>query len=114
MKDDDNEEDVEDEEFETDIDSIIEEALVDSYGPEEQLSSMLAYMTDELQLPFKVSFIGSTYTVVGKEEQYNRLKLLLKINSKQYPVDLTDVKIINTSTRNYWLVEAYKSFISNF
>ena len=34
MKDDDNEEDVEDEEFESDIDSIIEEALVDSFGPE--------------------------------------------------------------------------------
>jgi hypothetical protein len=48
---------------EGDLDGLIEEAMVDAYGEEEQLTGLYTMIEDGLVVPFETEVLGVTVTV---------------------------------------------------
>lgn len=95
---------------------IIEEATVDSYGLDEQISSWAAYLEDELEFPFLVKVMGKTVQAIKIEEEYDCLKLVVLFDDKKYRVDITDVELGQSGifhARNELLLTAYRKWRSN-
>jgi hypothetical protein len=53
---------------ERELDALVEEATVDAYGEDEQLSGFAVMIGDELALPFDTVVLGVEVSVVGIEE----------------------------------------------
>ncbi len=94
-----------------DLQEIIDEATVDCYDFEEELSGWEAYLEDVLEFPFEVLAIGKKVQVVKVEAKLDRLKLATRGEGKQYWVDLTDVEIADISSRNAKLLAAYRRWL---
>ena len=95
---------------------IIEEATVDSYGLDEEISSWAAYLEDELEFPFPVKLLGKTFQAVKIEEKHDCLKLIVASKGKKYRADLNDVELGQSGplhARNELLLTAYRKWRSN-
>lgn len=47
------------------LDAMVEEAVVDCYDEEEQLTGLAAMVEDNLKVPFQTTVLGATVTVTG-------------------------------------------------
>ena len=52
---------------EADLDKLVEEAIVDAYGEDEQLAGFYTMIVDNLALPFTTRVLGVEVTVAGIE-----------------------------------------------
>nr|MDO8087071.1 calcium-binding protein [Candidatus Sigynarchaeum springense]MDO8118596.1 calcium-binding protein [Candidatus Sigynarchaeota archaeon] len=97
------------------LDAIVEEATIDSYGFDEELGSWAVYLEDELVFPFPVRVIGKAVQAIGVEERDGVVKLKVKSSDKQYWIDLLDVEIVKRAgetNRNELLILAYRRWFS--
>ena len=73
-----------------DLDEIIMDAIIDSYGFEEQLCSWFAFFQDELIFPIHISILSNQYEAKGITVQWERLKFIIYLNDMEFLVDITD------------------------
>jgi hypothetical protein len=50
---------------EEELDALVEEATIDAYGDEEQLSGFAVMIEDKLEMPFETTILGVTVIVKG-------------------------------------------------
>ena len=50
---------------EEELDALVEEATIDAYGDDEQLSGFAVMIEDNLEMPFETMVLGVTVTVTG-------------------------------------------------
>jgi hypothetical protein len=97
------------------LDTIIEEATLDSYGLDEELCSWAMYLEDELVFPFPVKIIGKTVQVVGIEDGDGTLKFKIENESKIYKINVSDAEILvnpGEKNRNDLLIQAFRHWVS--
>ena len=71
-----------------DLDEIIMDAIIDSYGFEEQLCSWFAFFQDELIFPIHISILSNQYEAKGITVQWERLKFIIYLNDMEFLVDI--------------------------
>jgi len=50
---------------EEELDALVEEATIDAYGDDEQLSGFAVMIEDKLEMPFETTILGVTVVVKG-------------------------------------------------
>ncbi|MGO9082754.1 MAG: hypothetical protein ACLQDY_27615 [Streptosporangiaceae bacterium] len=50
---------------EEELDALVEEATIDAYGDDEQLSGFAVMIEDKLEMPFETTILGVTVIVKG-------------------------------------------------
>ena len=97
-----------------DINSLIEEILIDAYGEDEQLWAFRQTFEDEVPLPAEASVIGETVQVMKIDYDGNPQRGLratcTKADGKTYEMALADVEFPNASVAARYL-KAYRQWL---
>lgn len=75
-----------------DLDALIEEAIVDAYGKDEQRSGFLVMMEENISVPFSTMIAGSRIEVVKFDMDHERVYIRCKREGKTYSVDVLDIE----------------------
>ncbi|MBI2950821.1 hypothetical protein HYY27_01935 [bacterium] len=88
---------------------LIEEATVDCYGEEEQISGVLTSVEDNVVCPFRAKVIGEEVEVISLEwsDLGNNIKALCKYKGKTYPVDISSLEWVDPLPEGFEWAEAY-------
>lgn len=78
-------------------DSIIEEALVDSYGDIEQIASFCAYLQDTVQLPMTAHFLGRHVQIIELDNDNSRVLAVVQDGNKHSRLDLRELSVVGDS-----------------
>jgi hypothetical protein len=99
------------------LDKMLEEALVDAYGDEEQFSSIVVTLDDNLPIPFDAKVVGETVEVIGIDEQHSGLGrgvvAIVRRGEKEYRVSLAELEIPVNFKGHEW-IEMYEYFVRGF
>lgn len=85
---------------------IVEQALVDAYGDEEQIGSFCSVLQEEVKFPFRAKLLGQKISITGLGNDNSRVLAKTKNGDGVSLVDLRDIEIIETDESMVW-VEAY-------
>jgi hypothetical protein len=99
------------------LDKLVEEAMVDAYGDEEQFTSIIVTLDDNLPFPFTAQVIGETVEVIGIDERRSSLGrgVIAKVRkgNKEYNVAMSELTVPENFKGRQWL-EMYEYFIQGF
>ncbi len=88
---------------------LVKEGTVDAYGEDEQHSSLLTMIDDEVVCPFKAKVIGEEVEVVDfawPKEGYG-LYALCKRKGKKHKVDVNSLEWVKPYPKGFKWIEAY-------
>lgn len=73
---------------------LINEAVVDANGPEEELMGLAECISDNVTVPFEAKVVGESVKVVSFEEPNNgfSIKAVCQRGARKYKVDLTSIE----------------------
>jgi Calcium binding len=90
------------------LQALIEEATVDSYGEEEQLTGLWTMIEDRVVCPFRAKVIGEEVKVTGLE--WNGGEVFYAVcerKGKKHRVDLSSLEWIEPHPEGFEWIEAY-------
>jgi hypothetical protein len=94
-----------------DLDKLIEEATIDTYGEYEQRVGFYTLLDDNLSFPFPARVVGSPVTVLGldmKDEEH--ILAQVRRSSREYAVDILDLEIDGKKVRGSEWIAAYRKW----
>lgn len=91
------------------IQECIDDAIVDAYGMEEQLTGFYTVITDYVACPFKAKVIGEVVEITGFDFNESDLgfNALCKYKNKVYPIDILSVEWVEPYPEGFEWIEAY-------
>lgn len=92
------------------IRSAMDEATVDAYDPEEQISGLFNVLVDELEFPFQVSVLGEKLTATNIEMARGDnlgLDLLVDRNGQTYRIEVRSVELVEPLPEGHLTLAAY-------
>jgi len=72
--------------------NILDEALIDSYGDDEQIASFCAYLQNETKPPIYGDIAGAPVQVVDFTNDSSRVAALVDTAGKHYEIDLMSIE----------------------
>ena len=97
------------------LQELIEEATIDCYDEEEQLSGFWTMIEENVVCPFQAKVIGEEVTVTGFEWPSGRNFLAVcERNGKKYQVDLTSLEWTKPRPEGFEWIEAYFLWLEEF
>src|SRR5438132_10631633 len=88
--------------------ALIEEATVDCYGPEEQLTGLWTMIEDNVVCPFRAKVVGEEVKVIGFEPNGGHVFFATcERKGKKYQVDLGSLEWIEPHPEGFEWIEAY-------
>ncbi len=95
----------------SDLDAMIDEALVDCYNDSEMMTAMMTAIQDRLDLPFTTIVLGSTVNVVAVElNDAEEIVALCKCNGKRQRIPLLDLPLPDPPPSGAEWVAAFRRF----
>jgi hypothetical protein len=93
---------------------LIEEAIVDAYGEEEQEGGFLVMLQDNLATPFKALVVGEEVAVRAFDLGLGGRGIVAVCNRKgrKYRVSVTSLEWVAKPPKGAEWVEAYKAWLS--
>ncbi len=89
------------------LEELLEEATVDTYGDEEQFSGVLTTLQDNLPFPFQAKAVGEPVEVLGIDERRSSPErgILAKVRKggKEYRVALSELEVPEDFEGRKWL-----------
>ncbi len=95
------------------IQELIEEAIVDAYGDEEQETGFLTMLQDNVATPFKALVVGEAVEVIGFDlgEETGGIVVVCLRKGKKYRVSVTSLEWKGKSPEGAECIEAYKTWL---
>lgn len=93
------------------IDSALEEVLIDAYGEDEQLWAFRQFFEDEAEFPFPAEVVGSPVEVIGVDydgDDRRALTARCRRDAREYTVCLLDIVVGPVTARTAVLLAAYR------
>ena len=89
--------------------ALIEEATVDCYGEDEELTGLWTMIEDQVVCPFRAKVVGEEVKVIGFEwpDVGNVFYAVCERNRKKYRVDLSSLEWIKPYPEGFEWIEAY-------
>jgi Calcium binding len=101
----------------TQLDKLLGEAMVDAYGDEEQFSSVVVTLQDNLPFPFEAKVIGETVEVIGIDDRRSGLGrgviAVVRKGNREFRVALSELEMPENFKGRKWL-EMYQYYIQGF
>ena len=92
------------------VEEAMEEATVDAYGVDEQHTSLLTAIGDELQFPFSAKVLGETVTIVDMEWPENDgygLDLVVERIGHRHRIEARSVELLHPLHEGHLFLAAY-------
>ena len=92
------------------VEEAIEEATVDAYGDDEQHTSLLTAIGDELQFPFSAKVLGETVSIVDMEWPENDghgLDLVVERSGQRHRIEARSVELLHPLPEGHLFLAAY-------
>jgi len=94
------------------LDELIEEATVDCYDEEEQVSGFFAIMEENLALPFMTPILGVDASVAAIEmDDSGRIKAVCERDGQQQRIDLVDLPLPSPPPSGVEWIAAYRRWL---
>lgn len=95
---------------------LIEEAIVDAYGEEEQEGAFVVMLEDNLAFPFKALVVGEEVEVTGVEQSSSGrgIMAVCKRKGKKYRVSVTSLEWVGKPPKGAEWLEAYKLWLRGY
>lgn len=90
------------------LESLIEEAMIDCYDEGECRVGFLTMMQDNIPTPFKAKLIGEIVEVVDFDGDDRRVQAIIKRQGKKYPVNILDLIIDEKVVKGTEWIDAYR------
>ncbi len=92
---------------------LIEEAIVDAYGDDEQEVGFLTMLEENLPFPFNAFVVGEEVEVIGVEQgiEERGIIAICKRKGKKYRVSITSLEWPGKPPKEAECIEAYKAWI---
>jgi len=71
--------------------ALIEEAIIDAYGEDEQRMGFLVMIEENIPVPFSATIAGSSIQVKKFDVDDHRIFVRCKRNGRMYSVDVLDI-----------------------
>jgi Calcium binding len=101
----------------TQLDKLLGEAMVDAYGDEEQFSSVVVTLQDNLPFPFEAKVIGETVEVIGIDDRRSGLGrgviAVVRKSNREFRMALSELEMPENFKGRKWL-EMYQYYIQGF
>lgn len=101
----------------TQLDKLLEEAMVDAYGDAEQFSGVVVTLEDNLPFPFEAQVIDEVVEVISIDARRSDLGrgviAVVRKGGKEYRVALSELQVPESFKGRKWL-EMYEYFIEGF
>lgn len=93
----------------TELDALIEEAIVDAYDTSEQATSFYTMLENDLALPFKTEVLGMEVTVdrVDLTDDEDIVAICRRGNARQR-IRIVDVPLPDPPPKGWKRIEAYR------
>ena len=95
------------------IRELIEEAIVDAYGDEEQEVGFLTMLQDNLPFPFRALVVGEEVEVTGLDQGVHErgIMAICKRKGKKYRISVTSLEFAGQPPEEAEWIEAYKAWV---
>jgi len=91
------------------LDALIEEATVDCYGDEEQITGLFTMLEDHLALPFEISVLGMSVTVAQVDLTVNHEIVATCLrDGHQQAIPILDLPLPRPAPDGAEWIEAYR------
>lgn len=90
------------------LDELIEQATVDAYSEDEQLSGFQVMIEENLALPFETMVLGVSVRVVGIEERPAGLAAVCRREGHRQEIDLLDLPLPEPGPAGAEWIEAFR------
>ena len=92
-----------------DLDGLVEEAIVDAYGEEEQLTGLYTMIEDGLAVPFETEVLGVTVTVERVEmTDAGQLVAVCRRGGVEHAIGLLELPLPTPSPDGAEWIAAYR------
>jgi hypothetical protein len=93
----------------TELEAVIEEATVDAYGEDEQLTGLFTLLEEHLALPFTTALLGVEVTVRGVDlTPDGRIVALCSRGRVRQSIGILDLPLPSPAPEGVEWVEAYR------
>ena len=92
---------------------LIEEAIVDAYGDEEQEGAFLVILEEKLPTPFKALVVGEEVEVTGVDQgvEDRVIMAICRRKGRKYRISITSLEWVDKPPKGVEWIEAYKAWI---
>lgn len=93
------------------LDSLIEDAIVDAYGDDEQRVGFLTALQDRLDLPFDVRILGVGARVERIDEIDDQIVAICRAGRYRQLIPILELPLPDPPPRGAEWIEAYRRFL---
>lgn len=98
------------------LEALLEEATVDCYGEDEEFTSMMYTLGEELLFPLKATVVGEMVEVMGIDEGRSNLRrgvvARVRRGGQEYQVGLAELEFVEPDPTSAEWLEAYRYWLS--
>ncbi|MEW1914340.1 calcium-binding protein [Kitasatospora sp. NPDC085895] len=90
------------------LDRLVDEAIVDAYGQDEEESGLFAMVQDHLSVPFTTTVLGVEVNVIGVDLTASGIVAVCARGSQRQAVGLLDLPLPTPAPEGAQWIEAYR------
>ena len=94
------------------LQELIEEAIIDAYGEEEQEGAFLVMLEDSLPTPFQALVVGEDVEVTGFDKSVGDrgIMAICRRKGRKYRVSISSLEWVGKPPKGAEWIEAYKAW----
>jgi len=96
------------------LERLIEKAIIDCYGENEQRSGFYCTLEDKLKFPFPAKIAGEEIIVTGLSQEGSRINAVCKRNGKEYLIEILSLQADPRKVRDCQWIKAYRKWDKNY
>ncbi len=94
------------------LDAMIEQATVDCYNEEEQVTGLFTMMEDTVAVPFETSVLGVSVTVTSVElTDDNQIHAMCRRDNLRQPIPILDLPLPTPAPAGAEWIQAYRRWL---
>jgi len=96
------------------LEALIEDAVIDAYGDDEQFMGMMVMVQENLELPFTTRVLGVKVSVVDVEERGLNIVAICERGEHRQVLPLTDLPIPDPPPEGVEWIAAWRLYASRY
>ena len=94
---------------------LLEEAIVDCYGEDEEFAGILCTLGERLSFPLKARVLGEVVEVVGLDDRQSDLRrgIVAQVRKagQEYSISLADLEFVDSNVESAEWLEMYRHWL---
>lgn len=90
------------------MDRLVEEATVDAYGEDEEITGLFTMIEEHLAMPFATTVLGVEVSVIGVDLTESGIVAICTRGEQRQPIGLLDLPLRTPAPSGTQWIEAYR------